>query len=120
MPFSGKKRLKKCGNLELYLVGQQKIALTTRKNVIKSALYILNFIYRRFHDFFTKPEVTPRKLTHPRHKYCSGHFFKAIFVFTTEKPMRIAANMKNKSRNVDLVAGLYNIQKSLSSKIFFK
>ena len=46
------------------------------------------------------------KLAHPRHKNCSDHFFMAIFGFSTEKPMRIAANMNEKLRNVDLVADL--------------
>ena len=43
------------------------------------------------------------KLAHPRHKNCSDHFFMAIFVFSTKKPMGIAASMNEKLRNVALM-----------------
>ena len=49
------------------------------------------------------------KLAHPRHKNCSDHFFMAIFVFSTKKPMGIAASMNEKLRNVALVGGLLDI-----------
>ena len=83
------------------LVGQYKNSVNYQKNHDKKKA-----IHRGFHDSFAKPEVMLRKLTHPRHEYCSGHFFMATFIFTTEKPIGIAANMNEKLRNGALVGGL--------------
>ena len=49
------------------------------------------------------------KLAHPRHKNCSRKLLMAIFVFSTEKPMEIAANMNEQLKNVVLVASLVYI-----------
>ena len=46
--------------------------------------------------FLTNRKWPPRKLTHPRHKYCSRNYFLAIFVSSTVKPMVIGENMNEK------------------------
>ena len=79
------------------------------KPVNKLRLCVILFLLRFFLRKKRKNEQTGsrrHKLAHPRHKYCSRNFFMAIFVFSTKKPMGIAANMNEKSKNVVLLGSL--------------
>ena len=77
--------------------------------LIVSALVLCMFLFLRKRRKNTEKKANRKlrhKLAHPRHKNCSDHFFMAIFVFGTKKPMGIAASMNKKLRNVVLVGGL--------------
>ena len=77
--------------------------------LIVSALVLCMFFFLRKRRKNTKKRAIRKlrhKLAHPRHKNCSDHFFMAIFVFSTKKPMGIAAYMDEGMRNVVLVGGL--------------